>query len=741
MLPRIESGCELSRNSLKRFIAYCIKEKYENVSIDEHAGVADFESNLDLDMLRPHEMHELGLLNTKKEFEDYVDLWAEAAADEIVTHNELGRSLNKDTPNDFEGFTHILTFSAKERALFKSEEFKKFAMERSDDLIASMTGTAEVNFKRLVFPHYKEKGPHTHNIMSSYTLDYQKFSFFRGKADEPSEEGLIKLFNDWLYEREVQYPFLEPVEHNRRIKVEEAQAAKNDNLMVTGLQNLLVKYGDDNFYHAEFKRDFTDAGFKMFADKRVLSISLNGSKLKGIKSLDPKLTRLLELYDKFNYIEQSTDDDVSKKVREAAKYINAHVAGGNPVSFEQLNKDLHSRFSMYLAPSKSERSSKTGKFVHSQWSLQLLEYDTKISAKQVGIDVDNIKLHLHEAQLIQSKIIEIEQRRKLAQQVRTYQHKQKQQERLFSIMEGETDEEFFKRMRESGNKATLVQQTIKGNSIYNKYDRLLFTKNSRTNYSVFAGGEPSVVQHAYANGCQKMELIGGGPESVRTKLYIEAKKLGMEVIGYTPTPETQQLLKTELDKIYHLKCGANIAKIDRLIEDGALNPDAELKKINLVTNRKFQTDVDYKSKMFGVLYSKYKNLTPDAFVHYTSGLETMSVEQKKEVAEDFKAAYSLTDSVLNTFLADAGIDVDKEPQNALEAAPVPAAPPMMKAPQSYDPVAAPAPPKSYDPVQSKGSTDVQPSSPSQQQPGSSGSGSQKPVPPATKPKTRKIKRT
>lgn len=698
MLPRLDANCELSRSSVKKLVAYSMKEQYKIVNIDSHSGVDGFDSNLELDMLNPFQMREEGLLSTTEEFDAYVDVYAEAVAEEFDRHNSIGRMNDLGLSNDFDGFADILSFHPKDLEQFKTEqEAKAFMLEQARSKVAYMTDSETPNFKMLLFPHMKEGNPHVHIVLSSYTLDNQKFSFYRGKADEPGEVGLIKKLNDWLYEKEIEFPFLTRPEHERREKVALAQEAKNDLGMNEALSVLKEKYSGDNYYHADFKKDFHAAGFKLFAEKRAISISFNGSKLKATKGMKPELLRMLELYDKFEYLAQSTDDDISAKVQAAAKHINAHIAAGNPTSFEELNKELFSKFSMYISPAKTGRNKDTQRFEYYQWSLHLLEHNQTMSAKQLGIDASKLNLSLAEATAIQDKIKEIANRNKLAQEIRFAEYKKKKENLLFAIGDGETFEEFHKRLKEQNSKAHLAQQTLKGSQVFNKYDKLLYERKSGNRYTVTAQGVTAMVQDAYASGCTKLEFVGEAVPEIQSRTYIAARLHGMEVINYVPDAATEAKLQEELTRVYNLKSGENIGKIDRLLEDAIAKPDAQHKKIVLASHRKFQTDVDYRPKMFGVLYAELKGMSHDSFVHYTTGLETLSVEHKRQVAKDFQTVYKVTDDELNRFLNQAGITLEEAPKATQDA-------PVITAPKSYDPQQEPSKPvltvpKSYDPQQ------------------------------------------
>lgn len=698
MLPRLNDKCELSRDSMKALIIYSLKEKYEEVGINVHKGVENFYTSLTLDIPTPAEMREMGGIANPKEFDEYIAIFAEAVVQKMEENNQFGRLNDRYESNEFDGFADILTFHPKDLENFKTEkEVLNFMMERALSKLAYMTDSAEPNFEFFLVPHMKDSNPHIHIIIPSYTKDYQKYNFYRGKADEPGEVGLIKKLNDWLYEEENQFPFLTKPEHERRERVALSQEAKNDLGMNEALDLLKQKYSGDKYYHADFKKDFAAAGFKLFAKKREISISHNGGKLKATKGMKHELLRMLELYDKFEYLAQSTDDDISAKVQAAAKHINAHIKAGHPTSFEDLNKELFSKFSMYISPAKTGRNKDTQRFEYSQWSLHLLEHNQTMSAKQLGIDASKLNLSLAEATAIQDKIKEIANRNKLAQEIRFAEYKKKKENLLFAIGDGETFEEFHKRLKEQNSKAHLAQQTLKGSQVFNKYDKLLYERKSGNRYTVTSAGVTAMVQDAYASGCTKLEFVGEAVPEIQSRTYIAARLHGMEVINYVPDAATEAKLQEELTRVYNLKSGENIGKIDRLLEDAIAKPDAQHKKILLASHRKFQTDVDYRPKMFGVLYAEFKGMSHDSFMHYTTGLETLSVKHKRQVVQDFKAVYKVTDDELTRFLTSAGISIEEAPKLAQEA-------PVLTAPKSYDPQQEPSKPvltvpKSYDPQQ------------------------------------------
>lgn len=705
MITGFKFGEEKGKSQLKGLsevkarILYLVKEKYDyknlGVKQDAHKGNHFMSTNIEIDMLTPHEMLERGELQTKSKYDAYVDEFAEELAKQFVnlSHGEW----------DLGSF--IISLAPQEAAYFKKEEeLSDFLLMLHDEFMMAMSNCSkieDVNFKHLGVPHLKETNPHAHSNINSKTFDGHKVDFHRGN----SNYGLIKLFNDKKFELEARYPhILLPMEHEKRAKQlkvklenQELKADGADGELLESLKTLKAKYSGANYYHKDFKKEFTALGFKTQFQKKPkeVLVSFKDGDFKSLKNLDFEFKRLIEKYDELEHAHEKTGTDISKIIFDATKFINS-----SNLNLEDLNKELKEKFNVMISPAEIERHKTSGEYLYKKWSIHLIDEGLKFSALKYGIQLYKITITLAMVKKMQEEIQTLDNERKQKINCRGYEKKNKREMTTVHMLDGETFEEYKERQAKENMKSALLLLEKVGNDMFGTNHRKMMSLLSPSEIAVYRGGERAAVQMYIAKGFKSITFTGEANKEIQARMYIEAALHGVKVSNYTPDAETKAIADKGLNSVYSKLIGTNIAMIDKKIEEMKAAPNDVHKQIYLKTNYKFEIEIDARPKLYGYLYGVYNGLKPEAFAHMEQALKDTPRDVLKSVIDDFQLSETLTDENLAIILADCHINLN-EPTT-----------PVYTLPKAHNPESGPKPTSQ----QAPGAEEAKPAKPTEPTP-------------------------
>ncbi len=696
---------------IKRRIEYYLTEKYDYKNLgqaktDSHKGNEFLSTNIELDMLTPHELRELGALQTESEYNEYMNQYAEAYAQKFIDLSfgewDLG--------------SFVISMSKEEASNFKTEEelseFLLLAHNETMKAISNCAKIEDVNFRHLGVVHLKETNPHVHSNLSSKTFDGHKVDFYRGD----SECGLIKLLNDVKFDLEARYPhILLQMEHEKRekeLKVKlEGQVLKgegDDAEFIEAFKILEAQYTDDNYYHADFKKDFAAAGFKVKFQKinspnhkksKELLVSYKDGEFKSLATLDFKYKRLIEKYNELEHASNVTHTDVSKIILEASRFINS-----SSLNLEDLNKELKEKFNVVLGPKDIERHQKTGEYLYNKWSIHILDVGLKFSPEKYGIKTKQIPVNLEMVKRVQQQIIELQNESLQGLKMRGYEKNNRYDPRKFYRLQGETLEEWKERQAQENMKSVLATLEKQGSDLFGINHRKQMSVLSPNELLVYRGGERAAVQMYISLGFKSIEFTGQSNAQIQAKMYVEAALHGLKVKNYTPDDETRAIAQKGLDSTYNQIIGKNIAlidlKIERMKADLAEGKPVKNPVINLQSNKKFEIEVDVRPKLYGYIYGVYSGLKPSVFADMQQALNDTPKDVLKSVVDHFQLSETLTDDNLATILKSCHIELDEEKA------------PVYKLPQAYNPEAKKPEPSQ----QAPGAEEAKPAKPTEPTP-------------------------
>lgn len=690
----------IGKEQVQKFITYLITEQYKNIpsefNADSHEGNHLFSMNFDMDMLNPFEMNKLNAFATKAEYDLYLKEYSALLANEFMNSSEC-RFFRTDG-NQWDMGRYIISCTKEELEVFKTDEekvaFLTLYANRTLMALSNCDKVEDINFKYMIVPHLKEGNPHVHIALSSYTFDQKPVYFYRNAH----KNGVLRKFCDVKYAMEMEYPNLIPmeIEHRKQQLNETSEEIKDkktvinsngkstsyDKEIIGAIKLLSEKYKGDNYYHADVKADFEKLGLKLLFQKKPkkLLISLDNGAFKSFENLPYEQKRIIEQFDEMEYAQSKTDVDVSKVIKDASQYINQHIYNGNPVDFETLNNQLKSKFGVCLSAKDVERNQKTGIWEYKKWSLHFMSVDIKVSAQKYGIDTSNLKLTRVQVQAMQQEIQTLEQERKAKIQALGYEKKTKNEKESFMRKEGETYEEWVARTSKTNFESALHKLTMDGNKFFGKNHKELMTVLSGNKVTVNQGGELEAVLYYISMGYESVKFTGPQNPAIQARFYKHAFQNGLKIIDYEPPAVIKQEAQQALDKVYYTLLGKNTLMIDKKIEEMKASPDTKHQLIYLQTNFKWEKDIDTRPKLYAYLYGVYNGLTPEAFAHMDTMIETADKATLKAVIADFQQAQSLTDKQLEEILADANIDLNAESRPAEKLA----------APKQYNPQSAPS---------------------------------------------------
>lgn len=696
-------------SEVKKRVAYLIKEKFDyknqTAKADVHRGNEYISTNIVLDMATPHELRALGALSTKADYNEYLDMYAEAYAQKFIelSHGEW----------DLGSF--VISLSKDEAAHFKTEqELSEFMLSLHNEFMMAMSNTTDieaVNFRHLGVCHLKETNPHVHSNVTSETFDGHKVDFHRGN----SNYGLIKLFNDKKFELEARYPhILLPMEHEKRAKQlkvklenQELKADGADGELLEALKTLKAKYSGANYYHKDFKKEFTALGFKTQFQKKPkeVLVSFKDGDFKSLKNLDFEFKRLIEKYDELEHAHEKTGTDISKIIFNATQFINS-----SNLNLEDLNKELKEKFNVMISPAEIERHKTSGEYLYKKWSIHLIDEGLKFSALKYGIQLDKITITLAMVKKMQEEIQTLDNERKQKINCRGYEKKNKREMTTVHMLDGETFEEYKERQAKENMKSALLLLEKVGNDMFGTNHRKMMSLLSPSEIAVYRGGERAAVQMYIAKGFKSITFTGEANKEIQARMYIEAALHGVKVSNYTPDAETKAIADKGLNSVYSKLIGTNIAMIDKKIEEMKAAPNDVHKQIYLKTNYKFEIEIDVRPKLYGYLYGVYNGLKPEAFAHMEQALKDTPRDVLKSVIDDFQLSETLTDENLAIILADCHINLNEPttPVYTLPKAHNPESGPKPTSQQAPGAEAKPAKPTEPTPVQPKPQPEQEP---------------------------------
>lgn len=689
-----KAGCELSgRQRVFDFVMYLLSEQYKNkpdaFNDDSHEGNQWFRTNIDITMMSHFEMNEMDAFADQQEYENYRIAFAYHITDALLESSAC-RFLRTDG-NQFDTGRYIIACKDEELAVFKTTKEKaEFLMDYAEKTLMALSNCKtpeEINFRYMIVPNMKAECPDVHIHFAAYDFDQKPVAFHR-----QGEDGVLKKFQNVKYEMEQEFPNLDQMEtiyRKNRIKIDENKKGY-DATIVSELKRLSAKYSGTNYYHPDAKKDFEETGLKTLFQKKPkkLLISLKGGPFKSFEDLSVDMKRLIEQFDEMEYFSKKSDVDISLVVKQASEYINNHIAKGNPVDFETLNSQLKEQFGVCLSANEVVRNDKTGAWDYKKWSLHFLGMDVKVSAQKYGIDVNNLLLTRKQVLQMQEEIKSLEEERKEKIRLNGYEKWKKREKEPFMMQEGETHAEWVARTEKDGWKSSLHNAIVEGNKMFGKNHRELLTMLSHNKVQVNRGGELEAVLHYIANGYKSIEFTGPDNPAIQAKIYKYSVQNGLAIKNYTPPEHIRAEAQQALDAVYNQILGKNTVMIDikrkefvdyakmieknpELAKDKSLKPKAIL----LSTNYKWEREIDSRPKVYAYLYGIYNGLSPDAFQHAGSILESTDKESLKKIIADFQQSFSITDSQMSEILKDAQIDPEAERKPEMK----------LVAPKQYDP--------------------------------------------------------
>jgi hypothetical protein len=681
------------RDKVFAFMKYLFSEQYKNkpdsFNADSHVGNHLFRTNIKIDMPTPFEMNEMNAFKTEAEYKEYQTVFLNKVTNAFM--NASDPKHYRKGGNQWDIGRYIIACTEKELSVFPTfEEKAAFIMDYAEKTIMALSNcktVEEINFEYVIVPHMKDGNPDCHISFASYDFDLKPVDFYR-----TGKNNVLGKFNNVKFEMEKEFPNLDQMETiKRQNKIKETENTQSyDASIIKELTRLSKKYSGTNYYHADVKKDFEKAGFKTLFQKnpKKLLISLNDGKFKSFEDLNYELKRFVEQYDEMEYLSSKSDVDISLVVKQASEHINNHIAKGNPVDFETLNKQLKEQFGVCLSAKEVVRNDKTGAWDYKKWSLHFLGMEVKVSAQKYGIDVNNLLITRKQVLQMQEEIKSLEEERKEKIKLNGYEKWKKREKEPFMMQEGETHAEWVARTEKDGWKSSLHNAYLEGNKMFGKNHRELLTMLSHNKVQVNRGGELEAVLHYIATGHKSIEFIGPDNPAIQARIYKYSVQNGLAIKNYTPPEYIRAEAQQALDAVYHQILGKNTVMIDmkhkefvdyaemikknpELAQDKSLKPKAIL----LSTNYKWEREIDSRPKVYAYLYGIYNGLSPDAFQHADSILESTDKESLKKIIADFQQSFSITDSQMSEILKDAQIDPDADRKPEMK----------LVAPKQYDP--------------------------------------------------------
>ena len=672
-------GATLSgRDKVFKFMKYLFSEQYKNkpdsFNTDSHVGNHLFRTNIKIDMPSPFEMNEMNVFKTEAEYKEYQTVFLNKMTDAFMNASEP-KHMRTDG-NQWDLGRYILACTEAELSVFQTfDEKAAFIMDYAERTVLALSNCKtleEVNFEYVIVPHMKDGNPDCHISFASYDFDLNPVDFHR-----QGRYGVLKRFNDAKFEMEKEFPNLdqmETIKRKNRIKLKE-DGKGYDASIIQALKPLIEKYKGTSYYHSDVKKDFEEIGFKTLFQKKpkALLISYNDGVFKSLEDLPFEFKRFIEQYDEMEYLSKNSDVDISLVIKQASQYINNHIAKGNPESFETLNTQLKEQFGVCLSPKEIVRNDKTGAWDYKKWSLHFIGLDVKVSAQKYGIDVNNLLLTRKQVLQMQEEIRSLEEERKEKIRLNGYEKWKRREKEPFMMKEGETHAEWVARTEKDGWKSSLHNAIVEGNKMFGRNHRELMTMLSHNKVQVNRGGELEAVLHYIANGYKSIEFTGPDNPAIQAKIYKYSVQNGLAIKNYTPPEHIREEAQQALDAVYHQILGKNTVMIDmkhkefvdyakmieknpELAKDESLKPKA----IILSTNYKWEREIDSRPKVYAYLYGIYNGLSPEAFQHAASILESTDKESLKKIIADFQQSFSITDSQMAVILHDAQIDPEAD---------------------------------------------------------------------------------
>ncbi|GFZ62117.1 hypothetical protein PSE10A_46280 [Pseudomonas amygdali pv. eriobotryae] len=687
--------------SLRKCSHYLDSPKMENGK-DLHAGRQFYDSNIPNDMIHPSIMEKT---LTAKEMKDYRMLYAESDANFLYTHStDCKNNAPRSKGKQMDGFRFILSCKQEELYPYETDEQQaEFLCTLARTVLQKMSGSKDINFYYKIVPHLKDGNPHAHIMMSSYTIDGQYYSFFRGKQDH----GLIKLFDDVKFDLEEKYPHLLQMEHEKREKNRLMVEVNKETNEVTGehaeifnkLNTILMNHEGASYSHPKLKKQLEDAGFELryskaksrtkFKDIQIFHKDA-GEAFRSYANLPFQAKRVMENFETYQYFSKGLKirSDVSATVGKATILVNAFPSK----KVAELNKVLYEELGVMLTPSFKKAPDTGRKYVNS-WSFYLSRENVKFPILKAGVEEPKkLIITQQEAEDLHEDVERIVHAQTITQATAGIRYTQKNREEFpqFRFQKNETNEEFLARMLASkAYKQSLTSQIAVGNTLISSYNkRTMLDTNGVDSVKVYQANmssAKSAIQWYVAQGFASIVFKGTENPEIQRMMYIQAVLHDVKIDNYIPSEElkkeAQALLDAERDKVIL----ANKEKIKAHLEAVKADPNGEKQYLYLRSNRKLDIDVDQRPKLYGFLYGIKMGLEPDAFKHMDK--LTLTTEERKNVINHFASEEKLNAAQMRDLLIKAGLLSDedpahKEPQKPLKASSTPSTGTQPSAPEN-----------------------------------------------------------
>lgn len=661
--------------NLRKCSHYLDSPKMENGK-DLHAGRQFYDSNIPNDMIHPSIMEKT---LTAKEMKDYRMRYAESDAKFLYTHStDCKNNAPRSKGKQMDGFRFILSCKQEELYPYETDEQQaEFLCTLARTVLQKMSGSSDINFYYKIVPHLKDGNPHAHIMMSSYTIDGQYYSFFRGKQDH----GLIKLFDDVKYDLEAKYPHLLQMEHDKREKNRLMVDVDKTTNEVTGehaeifnkLNTILMDHEGASYSHPKLKKQLEDAGFELryskaksrtkFKDIQIFHKDA-GDAFRSYANLPFQAKRVMENFETYQYFSKSLKirSDVSATVAKATILVNAFPSK----NVAELNKVLYEELGVMLTPSFKKDPDSGRKYVNS-WSFYLSRENVKFPILKAGVEEPKkLIITQQEAEDLHEDVERIVHAQTIIQETAGIRYTQKNREEFpqFRFQKNETNEEFLARMLASkAYKQSLTSQIAVGNTLISSYNkRTMLDTNGVDSVKVYQANmssAKSAIQWYVAQEFASIVFKGTENPEIQRMMYIQAVLHDVKIDNYIPSAElkkeAQALLDAERDKVIK----SNKEKIKAHLEAVKAEPNGEKQYLYLRSNRKLDIDVDQRPKLYGFLYGIKMGLEQDAFKHMDK--LTLSKEEIKNVIKHFASEEKLTTFELQDVLRRAGFLDDADP--------------------------------------------------------------------------------
>ena len=640
-----------------------------------------------------------GTEHFSQKLKEYADEVTDRFSSRQETFSKLSKRRADKTHKD--PLEQRFTLSLKPEEVADLDGDRKAIAERLRDLslelIKQYTNKKEICNDYLLKVHLDTDNPHCHIRLGYYSWDGQPLRIMH------TAERLKPI--QLRMEHDKRFPFLlkivtqawekqnkPPLDENGSPIIQDEQkalveqitsilAAHEDNPAVA--RRLLINAGitttpihvNNTLKNVEFERKGLTVNQQHFADKKTLvfkHVELKAfhdtSKIDPAKAI-PLLAQIFEknkgqdlytLASELDSLGWKFDPNFSTKKNSASGYSFIWKDTNSKLKAARLPFNIND---YVRTPQMEKELSKNAKQYVSQFKLQR-DGMLNVDLETVELNGITFKRDARTGKLTPVSVFTAKARRKRYEK--------------WEMQAGETLEQFIERMKDRRAYISLLRNIeIQGNIGINKHNHsVAFERTSDTSVLIKQNNDSSIdsaLQVLLAGnqltdeekkaGLKLSIRVSGGSESMRDRLWIKAKLMGIEVTGHVPSKAAQMKVQEQLDNKLATHRQENKNRLMSALDDyKSYSPTAtkselrKLKKLHVSYHQKLDVDVDRRAValayvdawMMGINpnlimnppqcfpSSRNKALEEDLIEHYDYMLNVVSRE-KPDLLDEFKA--------------------------------------------------------------------------------------------------------